>query len=232
MSWREFWNADTPIYVNERHKRLHYALVARDIAALVPGPDATVLDFGCGEALSADRVTASCARLILCDGAPLVRQRLAERSGADPKVRVIAPEELETVPDQSLDLVVVNSVLQYLSHDELASLLGQWRSKLKTGGRLVLADIIPPDTGPVADAGVLLGFAWRGGFLLAALVGLARTAFSSYRTLRQELGLTHYTEAEMAETLRERGFAPVRRAANLGHNPHRITIEGTVLRDD
>ncbi len=34
MSWRDFWNADTPIYVNERHKALHYGLVARDIVGL------------------------------------------------------------------------------------------------------------------------------------------------------------------------------------------------------
>lgn len=229
MGWREFWNADTPIYVNERHKALHYRLIARDIAALIPSADARVLDYGCGEALSADRVASRCSCLYLCDGAPLVRERLSERFGREPTIVVLAPEEIERIEDGSLDLVVVNSLLQYLLPEELVSLLGVWRQKLKDGGLLVLADVIPPETHALDDVRALLDFAWQGGFLKAALLGLARTAMSDYRTLRAELGLTHYSESEMIETLRERGFAPERRAANLGHNPKRMTFVARVV---
>lgn len=229
MTWRDFWNADTPIYVNERHKALHYGLVARDIAALVPSSDSVVLDYGCGEALSAGRVAAACARLYLCDGAPLVRRRLKDRFGREPKIVVLAPEDAEGVPDGSLDLLVVNSLLQYLSPEDFADLLGLWRRKLREGGLLVLADIIPPDAGALDDARALLAFAWRGGFLLAALRGLVRTALSDYRKLRADLGLTQYSEAEMLETLRERGFSAERRAVNLGHNSRRMTFLARVL---
>ena len=224
MSWREFWNADTPIYVNDRHKQLHYALIARDTAALVPGADAAVLDHGCGEALAADRVAAACGALYLCDGAPLVRARLQARFGADPKIRVLAPEEVEALEDASLDLVVANSLLQYLRPEELGELLALWHAKLKPGGTLVLADVIPPDNAALDDVGALLAFAWRGGFLLAALAGLVRTALSDYRTLRAELGLATYDEAELVGLLRERGFAGRRRAINIGPNPKRMTI--------
>jgi ubiquinone/menaquinone biosynthesis C-methylase UbiE len=224
MSWRDFWNADTPIYVNQRHKTLHYGLIARDIAALVPGPDAVVLDHGSGEALSADRVAAACAKLYLCDGAPLVRERLERRFRREPKIQVIAPEELSEVADSSLDLVVANSLVQYLSVEEFSGLLGLWRAKLKPQGRLVIADVIPHETNPLDDARALLGFAWRGGFLRAALLGLARTALSDYRKLRAELGLAQYGDVEMVELLRDRGFAAERRAENVGHNPKRMTF--------
>lgn len=224
MSWREFWNADTPIYVNERHKTLHYAGIARDIAAYIPGPDALVLDYGCGEALSADRVATSCARLFLCDGAPLVRARLAARFGGLATISVLAPEEADTLPEHGLDLIVVNSLLQYLSAEEFSTHLGLWRSKLKDGGRLILADVIPHGTGPLDDVGALLRFAWEGGFLRAALAGLVRTALSDYRRLRQELGLTHYDEAEMLTLLSERGLAARRAPRNMGHNPKRMTF--------
>ncbi len=103
MNWREYWNQDTPIYVGERHKTLHYRLIAKDIASLVPSPDAAVLDYGCGEALSADRVAAHCARLYLCDAAPLVRERLQLRFGNEPRITVIAPEEIDRIADSSLD---------------------------------------------------------------------------------------------------------------------------------
>ncbi len=224
MSWRDFWNADTPIYVSERHKILHYAGIARDILGYVPGPDAAVLDHGCGEALAADRVASSCRILYLCDGAPLVRERLAARFGTEPRIRVLAPEEVDAIDGHALDLIVVNSLLQYVPAEGFSDLLGLWRSKLREGGRLVLADVIPHGTGALDDVSALLRFAWAGGFLKAALVGLARTAFSDYRRLRTELGLTHYDEGEMLSLLTERGFEARRADRNMGHNPKRMTF--------
>ncbi|HEY8564974.1 MAG TPA: class I SAM-dependent methyltransferase [Beijerinckiaceae bacterium] len=224
MNWREYWNADTPIYVSERHKVLHYAGVARDIAALVPGPDATVLDFGCGEALSADRVAARCLRLLLCDSAALVRGRLQERFADEKRIAVLSPEGAQALDERSLDLVVANSVAQYLTLDELRALLITWRGQLKGNGRLVVADVIPPDVGALTDASALLRFAWRGGFLRSALVGLGRTALSDYRAIREELGLSRYGEAEMIDILRSTGFVAERRQPNIGHNQARMTF--------
>ena len=227
MNWRDFWNSDTPIYVSERHKALHYGLVASDIAALLPSPEAVVLDCGCGEALSAGRVAARCRRLYLCDGAPLVRERLRERFGAHPKIEVLSPEEVETLADGSLDLVVANSLAQYLSLDELRALLRLWRLKLKPDGRLVLADVIPHEVNPVTDARALLSFASKGGFLVAALTGLVRTALSDYRKIRDEIGLSQYDEAEILDILDDAGFEATRRPQNLGHNQARMTFVAT-----
>jgi SAM-dependent methyltransferase len=225
MNWREYWNRDTPIYVGERHKVLHYRLIASDIAALVPSPEAQVLDHGCGEALSANRVAARCGRLYLCDAAPLVRGRLAERFRDNPKIAVLAPEEIERLEDGSLDLVVANSLLQYLSRDELRGLVRLWRAKLKSNGRLVLADVIPPDLSPLTDAKALLGFAWKGGFAARAVLGLIRTALSDYRKIRNALGLSTYAEGEMIALLEAEGFSAGRRPKNIGHNQARMTFE-------
>jgi SAM-dependent methyltransferase len=224
MNWRDFWNQDTPIYVSERHKVLHYWQIANDIAGLVPSPDARVLDYGCGEALSAHRVASRCARLYLCDAAPLVRERLMQRFRNEGRITVMAPEEIDAVADGSLDLVVVNSLVQYLSLDELRRLLATWRAKLTPDGRLVLADVIPPDVSPLTDARALLSFAWRGGFLRHALIGLVRTALSEYRKIRDELGLAQYGETEMLELLRDCGFVAERRAQNIGHNQSRMAF--------
>lgn len=223
-TWREFWDRDTPIYVGERHKLLHYAGIAADIRGLIPSPDAVVLDQGCGEALCADRVAAACARLHLCDAAPLVRSRLLERFGANPKMDVLAPEAVADLPQAGLDLVVANSLAQYLSRAELRACLRLWRAKLKLAGTLILADVIPPDLGALADARALMGFGWRGGFLGASVLGLARTAVSDYRHLRRELGLARYAEADLLDLLRAEGFAPRRLPRNLGHNQGRMAF--------
>jgi hypothetical protein len=121
-------------------------------------------------------------------------------------------------------LIVVNSLVQYLSLDEFRHLLGTWRAKLKPDGRLVLADVIPPDVSPVTDARALLSFAWQGGFVVHAALGLARTIFSDYRKVRGELGLAQYEEAEMIELLSDMGFSAERRKLNMGHNQARMTF--------
>jgi len=226
VNWQDYWNQDTPIYSGERHKLIHYKLVANDIARLIPSPEAVVLDHGCGEALFADQIAAKCAKLYLSDAAPLVRERLQAKFDSHERIAILAPEQVAGLPDASLDLVVVNSLLQYLSLDELRGLLKLWRAKLKSGGRLVIADVIPPDVSPVTDAKALLSFAWHGGFLKSALLGLARTAFSEYRRIREEIGLAQYSEDEIIDILQDAGFEPERAARNLGHNQARMTFIG------
>jgi SAM-dependent methyltransferase len=226
MSWRDFWNGEHAIYVSERHKTLHYRRIAQDIVAALPGRDAAVLDVGCGEALSADLVAAASGRLILCEAAPNVRDKLRARFGRISNLSVVSPEELEALPDDSLDLVVANSLIQYLSEDELNRALATWLAKLKPGGELILADVIPPDLSPLTDATELLAFAWRGGFLVAALGGLVRTAFSDYRKLRAQYGLSTYSAVAIAALVEAAGYADVTPRQNFGHNPHRLAFSG------
>jgi len=226
MSWRDFWNGEHAIYVSPRHKALHYRQIATDLIGHIPAPDAVVLDHGCGEALDAGRVATACGKLYLCEAAPSVRDKLRAMLGAKANVAVVSPEEVEALPDATLDLVVANSLIQYLSRDELVALLAIWRGKLRPGGKLVVADIIPPDFSPLTDASQLLAFAWRGGFLGAALAGLVRTAFSDYRKLRAQYGLSTYRSDEIAGLITAAGFEHVAPAKNFGHNPHRMTLVG------
>src|ERR1700686_1264134 len=102
--WRSFWDSAHSIYVNARHKDVHYREIADQIAAFVPGPGARVLDYGCGEAIHADRVAVVAGEVLLCDQAPSVRAAVAARFAADPRMRAIAPQEAEKLPDRSVDL--------------------------------------------------------------------------------------------------------------------------------
>ena len=53
-----FWDSEHSIYVNARHKDVHYREIAEQIAAFVPAPAARVLDYGSGDAVHADLVAA------------------------------------------------------------------------------------------------------------------------------------------------------------------------------
>lgn len=222
MNWREYWNGPHPIYVNARHRALHFSLIARDIAALIPSRDAIVLDYGCGEADTASELSQRCGGLYLFDTAGAVRVRLAQKHAGDERIMLIDEPGLADIPNASLDLIVVNSVLQYLGETELVSMLDFACAKLKPSGRLALGDVIPADANAVSDTRALLDFALKGGFLFAALIGLVRTALSDYRKLRDRLGLTRYTQAQMLALLQKHGFDGQRADRNIGHNQGRM----------
>jgi ubiquinone/menaquinone biosynthesis C-methylase UbiE len=225
--WVSFWDTDHPIYVNARHFDVHYRAIANDIAALIPSPAAHVLDHGCGEALHADEIAARCGELLLCEAAPTVRARVAERFKGEPKIHALSPEKVEKLPDASLDLIVANSLLQYLKRDELETMLANWKRILKPGGELVVADILPHQQSMAKDALSLLSFAARNGFFIAAVFGLVRTLFSDYGKIRAKLGVSQYSEQEMLSILRGAGFKAERLAKNFGHNQQRMAFKAT-----
>ena len=99
-----------------------------------------------------------------------------------------------------------------------------WRRLLKADGVLIVADVIPPDVGTVSDVTALLRYAAHNGFLLGALLGLARTAISPYRKLRSQLGIAQYTEAQFMQKLTAAGYSAERLTRNLEHNPARMSF--------
>jgi len=225
--WIAFWNSANSIYVNARHRDVHYRKLAEDLRAYIAGPTAVVLDYGCGEALHADRIAAAAGRLILCDAAPAVRAALSARFAGQPKIEVRPPDEVGTMADASLDLVLIVSVAQYLAADEFDRLLVLFRRLLRPGGRLLLGDVVPPSISPLTDALALIRFAASHGFLLAAIGGLLRTAFSDYRKLRRTVGITVHEPRAMLARLSAAGFAAVRADKNIGHNAARMTFVAT-----
>jgi ubiquinone/menaquinone biosynthesis C-methylase UbiE len=221
--WIDYYDSTHTIYASRLHRDLHFQLIARDIIGYIASPDSVVLDYACGEALSAARVADACAMLYLAEPAPGVRGRLIARFAPNTKIRVRSLEDVRKM-DEAVDLVVMNSVAQYMTPEELDSAFAVVRRLLKPNGRLVIGDILRPEVGMFRDVLALLKFASSHGFLKDALYGLASTALSDYRQLRTRIGLQRYTENEMIGKLSRAGFSTSRAHQNIGHNPWRMTF--------
>jgi ubiquinone/menaquinone biosynthesis C-methylase UbiE len=222
-SWIDFYDSAHSIYVSARHRDIHFRVIAQDLAAYVR-PGARVIDYGCGEALHADIVAAKAGRLILVEPAPGVRARLAARFAQNPAIEVAGTGALAALPDHAADLVIMHSVAQYLSPQELDAALALFRRLLDPGGLLVVGDVIRPQTSAFSDALALLRFGAGHGFFVAALIGLVRTLLSPYRRLRSALGFRRYDEAAFTARLAQAGFSAERAARNIGHNGKRMTF--------
>jgi len=222
-AWIDFYDSAHSIYVNARHRDVHFRRLASDLAAYVR-PGAVVLDYGCGEALHADIVAAKAQRLILVEPAPGVRARLAARWSNAPGIEVRGADQIARLADHSVDLIIMHSVAQYLTGPELDAVLALFRRLVKPDGMLVLGDVIDPRTSAASDAIALLRFGARDGFFFAAVVGLARTVLSPYSRLRSSIGLTRYDAMAMIEKLAGAGFTARRAGENIGHSRARMTF--------
>ncbi len=222
--WIDYYDSAHTIYVNARHRDVHFRTIAEDIARHVASATWDVLDYGCGEALRADLVAAKAARLTLVEPAPRVRARIAARFKDHANIEVATPDDLARRPDGSFDLIIMHSVAQYLTPQELDSTLALLRRLLKPAGLLVLGDVLQPHTSAVTDATALLRFGLRNGFFVSAAAGLLRTLFSHYWRLRSSLGLTRYSGDAMIAKLAAAGFAARRAPRNIGHNQARTTF--------
>jgi ubiquinone/menaquinone biosynthesis C-methylase UbiE len=222
--WIDYYDSTHTIYASKLHRDLHFQLIARDIIGYIGSPNAVVLDYACGEALSAAEVAEACGQLYLAEPAPGVRGRLIARFAPNTKIRVRSLEDLPKMAEQSIDLVIMNSVTQYMTPDELESALATIRRLLRSPGQLIVGDVLRPEVGMLRDVIALLRFGARHGFLRDAVIGLISTALSDYRQLRSRLGLQRYSEAEMIARLTRNGFSAARAPVNIGYNPWRMTF--------
>jgi ubiquinone/menaquinone biosynthesis C-methylase UbiE len=222
--WIDYYDSTHTIYASRLHRDLHFEVIARDIIGYISSPDAVVLDYACGEALSAARVADACGKLYLAEPAPGVRGRLIARFAPNTRIRVRSLDDVRKMAENSIDLAVMNSVAQYMTGDELDAAFAVVKRLLKPAGRLVLGDILRPEVGMLRDVLALLRFAAKHGFLKDALIGLISTALSDYRQLRTRIGLQRYSEQEMLAKLARAGFTASRARLNIGHNPWRMTF--------
>lgn len=223
-SWIDYYDSAHSIYVSDTHRKAHFEVIAGDICRYISSQDAVVLDYSCGEALSAANVTAACRQLILAEPAASVRSRLAERFAGDAKIKVISLDDIKSLPDASVDLAVMISVAQYMTPADLDAAFALLHRLLKPGGRFILGDILDPNVGAVTDVMALLRFAATRGFLIEAITGVVRMALSDYRQVRKKIGLQHYAESDMLEKLKAAGFTASRAPQNVGYNPARMTF--------
>lgn len=221
MSWIDYWNGAPTLYVSARHQHAHDLGIAKSVAVFITRPNARVLDFGCGDATSAAHVARHCGRLYLWDGAEAVRARLSDRFAANKNITVLSREAFGALESGSIDLVTVVSVIQYLDEPMLSDTLREIRRILSPDGKLLVADVIPPDVGITQDALQLVQFGVREGFAFSAVAGLVRTATSSYLKMRSSLSLRKFTATQFLSLLAAHGFAGRQLDVNIGHNQKR-----------
>jgi len=145
----DFWRRSLADYVERLRRHVHV------------GADARVLDFGCGPGFLAPALAPHVAELWLADPSAALCEHARALTAELPGVRVVELTDssaLDALPRGAFELVVVNSVLQYVPSEETPALLARLGERLAPGGRLVVSDLVPrrasllPELGEVFSA--------------------------------------------------------------------------------
>lgn len=223
LRWLTYWDGTPAPFICKRHREAHDFDVAFAIVKVLDSPKAHVLDFGCGEATRAQFVANRCAKLYLWDGVPSMRQTLRQRHGEHPAIVVLDEDWRQAIAPESLDLVVLNSVVQYLAREYFEDLLDAFKPLLKPHARLLVSDVIPPGVGAMAETLELLKYAHRESFLRQALKSLLAPPFAGHLRGRGARA-SRYSAQTFAQILEDHGFAVRRLARNIGHNQRRMAF--------
>lgn len=217
--WDRYWDGlrnDQRIFQHEADD-----LVERMAPILAPLAHGRVLDFGCGFGFVAERLAPQVGELWLWDQSPSMREKATSRVARHANARVATSTPPAGTPG-TFDLILVNSVAQYLSPRQLEACLATWASMLSPAGRVILADLIPPDYSASGDMLRLLRFAARRGFFWNAL-GAGAGEFVRYLRMRTELPLTRYGRTEIQALATAAGLLAEFPDENLGYKAGRLT---------
>ena len=220
-SWRSFWESANSC-------RLNYVEAEHFIEALQHHvglqPTWHVLDFGCGFGFTAGLIAPLVASVSVWDSAANVRAHARDHLASHDNGgrRELGTES--TLPDGvSFDLIVVNSVVQYMSADELSRWLAAWRDGLAPEGRLVLSDLIPRGHDVRRDIPAVLLFSLRHGTLLHALIEGAKE-WRRHRQVHRHVSLLTIALEELAAQAQELGLEPEVLPINLSSHPARVSV--------
>jgi cyclopropane fatty-acyl-phospholipid synthase-like methyltransferase/ribosomal protein S18 acetylase RimI-like enzyme len=220
-NWKTYWEGLTD---SQRIFQVESADYVRRLSTeKLLNPEDHILDFGCGFGFVANQLAANVQQLSLWDASVNMRQRARLNVAGHQNIQFLQRSDLfESPPKNEFDLILVNSVVQYMTDAELNFWLATWRECLTSEGQLVLSDLIPDDYQSRWDMLDLLRFSLRHGFLFR-VVQEGMKEIKRYRGMRHALPLKRFTREELIQRAADYGLSVRFTPQNLTYRQKRFT---------
>jgi SAM-dependent methyltransferase len=220
--WQSYWEGLSGAQRLFREQAQEY--VRNLDSAIVLDRRARVLDFGCGFGFVAEALADKVGKLFIWDSSAnmLRSSRLLLRGYRN--IRFLDLSDAETARcNLHFDLILVNSVVQYMTFDEFSDWLVRWATVLAPGGRIVISDLIPPDHNSISDLIDIMRFSVRRGLSGNTIVWAFRK-LGRYRRVRGTCPLGRIGVEELSQRGKAAGLTMTCLPANLTHFTKRLTV--------
>ena len=215
-NWIDYWSSETQ-FACDLHKVMGYQAVFEDLRPYVKDSD-IVLDFGCGEALFAEKLSQHCRQLFLYDKAQSILDKLSFAESSN--IHVIQSYNVL----KSLDLVLISSVSQYLTKSEFKKTLQELLPLMSENGQIIISDVIPFKNSIPREAIDLMMLAFKYKFLTKAILKMIKSYFGNYYRLRKKNPLTKYDYNSFKEMMHSPDLEIRLEKFNIGLNNNRLTF--------
>jgi len=220
-SWKSFWESASSCRLN-RVEASHFVETLEQQVGLQSSW--RVLDFGCGFGFTTGLIAARVASVSAWDAAANMRAHARDHLAVHGNVEFLDLGTAIALPsDVDFDLIVVNSVVQYMSADEFAGWLVAWRDGLDPRGRLVLSDLIPREYDVRRDIPAVLLFSLRRRTLLRALIEGVKE-WRRYRQVHRSVPLLTIAPEELVQQATELRLDVKILPVNLSSHPARLSV--------
>lgn len=216
--WISYWDKYTGLYAM-------YHLIAEDYCErfhrlIQPDSKTRLLDFGCGLGLIARNLSSMVGVIKVYDPSPnmLEKARMTNRG-----IKNI--EVLNNLDTNGLlyDLIIINSVVQYLKPEDLHDVLLQLFGHLDSEGSILITDIIPGKTSRFKEVFELARFAFRKKCPLIVARHLGVYLMSDYSKTEHSAPLVYYSMQDLDAVAKGAGYSLKLLDENIYYNRLRYT---------
>ncbi|MGQ0539341.1 MAG: class I SAM-dependent methyltransferase [Gemmatimonadaceae bacterium] len=209
-AWDHFWESAVPNERAHRAEALEFVRrLARDVGV---SPSARVLDYGCGFGFVAAALAQHVQSVVGWDKHEHIRRLARSATAQHTNVRIVdALPPGQQAAAERFDLILVNSVVQYMTHGDLTAALSDWCRLLAAGGRVVVSDLVAPGHASWHDLVDLMRF--------KPLAQLRRIGgeLRRYRGTRADAVLLQVSPSDLAQRAAAVGLELAELPANLTH---------------
>jgi len=220
-TWKSFYDTYEPDLGVMRLESREYVHRLERLGLI--SEDATVLDFGCGAGFIAQMLAPKVKQVFLWDASAPMRRFALSHTAQCPNVTLLdLSDPRGPEPGQACDIILVNSVIQYMEWDPLTLWMSRWRQLLRKRGHVIISDIVTPDVNPYRDLADMMRF-WLRNRMFSAFADLVPRLIR-YRSVHQSRPLLKVELDALARISEAAGFRVEVQRENLTHFRTRKTV--------
>lgn len=205
FDWDSFWKDQKQSFNDVmRISTTYFAIQLEKLFAIKPGNE--ILDYGCGPGFLADYLETKKILITGADINPLFIEQSKKNHPASLFMHITTDAAVnkkifeENIKAKKFDFIVLLSITQYFRNgEEVANVISMLLPYLKENGKVIIADVIDPNTSSRSDVVSVLLHCVKNGKAMAFFRFMFYLFFSSYRKLTKNVKLLRLSALFMAE---------------------------------